>query len=366
MTPASTIWSGPSGLVPPGRKPLVGDVAEFDEPRGLGIIEYGTGHRISCHCTAITDGSRRIDVGTVVSFEVAAGRLGRLEARSVRPLPGVVPPGSTLAHEESGFDVPFELPGREALRRELERHARSAATDPPSRAGPSPAPADPGPAPPVPPAPAISLAAEDAVSPPAPGTGMPPAARPDPAASEAASRWPLGANLTIEPRDPGGVGAESGPVAPQSAAPQSAAAPASGSWSVSAGEPDPLSPDSGPVDPEGSDGAGEGPEDSEGGRGDSTPPFGTPSGAPFWAVAPVPTAAPPPPPPPPPADEGSAGSSGGDEDPPRPVPEDSPASTPVGSPHPNFWSPIARPSSGPPPTWRTPVTPRNPPPTEGD
>ena len=93
MAPESTIWSGPSGLVPAGRNPLVGDVAEFDEPRGLGVIEYGTGHRIDFHCTAITDGSRRIDVGTVVAFEVAAGRLGRLEARSVRPLPGVAHPG---------------------------------------------------------------------------------------------------------------------------------------------------------------------------------------------------------------------------------------------------------------------------------
>ena len=83
-------------------------------------------------------------MGTVVAFEVAAGRLGRLEARSVRPLPGVVPPGSTLAHEESGFDVPFELPGREALRRELERHAQPAGTTAPSGAVPGPAATSPG------------------------------------------------------------------------------------------------------------------------------------------------------------------------------------------------------------------------------
>src|SRR5664279_142855 len=85
MATESTIWSGPSGLVPAGRTPLVGDVAEFDDPRGVGVIEYGTGHRIDFHCTAITDGSRRIDPGTVVAFEVAAGRLGRLEARARTP-----------------------------------------------------------------------------------------------------------------------------------------------------------------------------------------------------------------------------------------------------------------------------------------
>ena len=210
MATESTIWSGPSDRVPAGRNPLVGDVAEFDDPRGLGVIEFGTGHRIDFHCTAITDGSRHIDVGTVVAFEVSAGRLGRLEAHSVRPLPGVAQPGATLAvahaadhtgvvspdpfagtnstqptfveptsaepttadpiqadptqadptqagptqgepsyaepvgasdigdervdedeetvepsaYEESGLDVPIELPGREALRRELERHAQ--------------------------------------------------------------------------------------------------------------------------------------------------------------------------------------------------------------------------------------------------
>jgi hypothetical protein len=91
-----TPGAGPFDLVPVGHAPLVGDVVEFDEPRGLGVIEYGPGQRLPFHCTAITDGSRQIAVGTVAAFVVAAGRLGRLEARSVRPLPGVVPPGSTL------------------------------------------------------------------------------------------------------------------------------------------------------------------------------------------------------------------------------------------------------------------------------
>ena len=95
MTPGGS--NGAFDLVPVGRTPLVGDVIEFDEPRGLGVIEYGFGRQLPFHCTAITDGSRQIAVGTVVAFGVAAGRLGRLEARYVRPLPGVVSPGSSLA-----------------------------------------------------------------------------------------------------------------------------------------------------------------------------------------------------------------------------------------------------------------------------
>ncbi|HUD17383.1 MAG TPA: hypothetical protein VMQ59_08970, partial [Acidimicrobiales bacterium] len=110
MTPPS---SARFDLVPVGRAPLVGDVIEFDEPRGLGVVEYGTGQRLTFHCTAITDGTRRIDVGTVVAFVVSAGRLGRLEARSVRPLPGVVPPGSTL--DAGSVGLSYQGPLSESL-----------------------------------------------------------------------------------------------------------------------------------------------------------------------------------------------------------------------------------------------------------
>jgi cold shock CspA family protein len=89
MASESTLWNRAAALVPAGRTPLVGDVAEFDDPRGLGVIEYGTGHRIEFHCTAITDGSRRIDVGTVVAFEVVAGRRWERGA----PQPVGRPPG---------------------------------------------------------------------------------------------------------------------------------------------------------------------------------------------------------------------------------------------------------------------------------
>ena len=93
---------GPAGsggwfdLVPVGKAPLVGDVVEFDDALGMGVVEYGPGRRLDFHCTAITDGSRSIAVGSVVAFVITPGHLGRLEAQSVRPLPGVLPPGATL------------------------------------------------------------------------------------------------------------------------------------------------------------------------------------------------------------------------------------------------------------------------------
>ena len=92
----ATRWTGPFALPPVADTPLVGDVAAFDEDSGLGTVEFGAGRTLPFHCTAITDGSRRIDVGAVVAFVVVPGRLGRLEAQSIRPLPGVVRPGSTL------------------------------------------------------------------------------------------------------------------------------------------------------------------------------------------------------------------------------------------------------------------------------
>nr|MDA8342640.1 hypothetical protein [Actinomycetota bacterium] len=64
-------------------------MASFDDERGTGEVEAGDGHRFDFHCTAITDGTRHVDVGAVVAFTVGYGHLGRLEALSVRPLPGV-------------------------------------------------------------------------------------------------------------------------------------------------------------------------------------------------------------------------------------------------------------------------------------
>lgn len=62
-----------------------GTVAEFDEARGLGTVEVD-GAAYPFHCTAIADGSRTIEVGTAVTFEVSAGGMGRWEATAITPV----------------------------------------------------------------------------------------------------------------------------------------------------------------------------------------------------------------------------------------------------------------------------------------
>jgi len=80
MTPTSP------ELVPVGDTTLLGTVVAFDDPRGIGTVRCGD-RSVPFHCTAVTDGSRHIDVGTLVAVRIRAARLGRLEARSVHPLP---------------------------------------------------------------------------------------------------------------------------------------------------------------------------------------------------------------------------------------------------------------------------------------
>jgi len=62
-----------------------GRVTAFDEHRGLGEVAGDDGTTYSFHCTAITDGTRTIAVGTPVEFEIVAGHLGRWEAAAVEP-----------------------------------------------------------------------------------------------------------------------------------------------------------------------------------------------------------------------------------------------------------------------------------------
>jgi cold shock CspA family protein len=61
-----------------------GTVTAFDEHKGYGVVTADDGTSYFLHCTQIADGSRTIDVGTEVAFEVLA-RLGRYEATAVRP-----------------------------------------------------------------------------------------------------------------------------------------------------------------------------------------------------------------------------------------------------------------------------------------
>jgi len=76
LTPSWTAGTG-------GPRP--GTVHAFDDDRGLGTVtddEDGTSYPF--HCTALTDGSRRVAVGTRVTFLAVAGHLGRMEARQLR------------------------------------------------------------------------------------------------------------------------------------------------------------------------------------------------------------------------------------------------------------------------------------------
>ena len=61
---------------------LEGVVTDFDEDRGLGTVEAG-GRSYPFHCTQIADGTRTIEVGAAVAFEVRPGGLGRWEAAAL-------------------------------------------------------------------------------------------------------------------------------------------------------------------------------------------------------------------------------------------------------------------------------------------
>ena len=61
-----------------------GTVRGFDEAVGLGSITGIDGREYPFHCIEIADGSRTIDVGAEVSFDVLA-KFGRWEAANIRP-----------------------------------------------------------------------------------------------------------------------------------------------------------------------------------------------------------------------------------------------------------------------------------------
>ncbi len=61
-------------------------VTEFDDPRGLGVVSTADGSSYPFHCTALSDGTRTVEVGTPVVFVVAAGHRGRDEARAITSL----------------------------------------------------------------------------------------------------------------------------------------------------------------------------------------------------------------------------------------------------------------------------------------
>jgi len=63
-----------------------GSVVEFDEHKGVGMVESHDGRRVFFHCTAIADGTRTITVGTEVAFQRVAGHGGQWEADSLTKL----------------------------------------------------------------------------------------------------------------------------------------------------------------------------------------------------------------------------------------------------------------------------------------
>jgi cold shock CspA family protein len=61
-----------------------GVVATWDEHRGYGTIrDDETGAEHFFHCTQLLDGTRTIDDGAPVEFELAPGHLGRWEATRI-------------------------------------------------------------------------------------------------------------------------------------------------------------------------------------------------------------------------------------------------------------------------------------------
>ena len=63
---------------------MEGSVVAFDEDKGYGTVRAADGRELFFHCTQIADGTRTIDVGAKVTFDVVAGHLGRYEAAAVR------------------------------------------------------------------------------------------------------------------------------------------------------------------------------------------------------------------------------------------------------------------------------------------
>jgi CspA family cold shock protein len=60
-----------------------GVVTGFDGVVGLGVISDADGDRYPFHCIEIADGSRSVEIGAEVSFDVLA-KLGRWEAANIR------------------------------------------------------------------------------------------------------------------------------------------------------------------------------------------------------------------------------------------------------------------------------------------
>ena len=63
---------------------MKGTVVEFDEAKGYGTVRAEDGRDLFFHCTQIADGTRAIDQGAEVEFEIVPGRNGRWEATEIK------------------------------------------------------------------------------------------------------------------------------------------------------------------------------------------------------------------------------------------------------------------------------------------
>lgn len=64
-----------------------GTVVEFDESAGLGLLSDDRGQRWPFHCVSIADGSRTIEIGAQVTFQLRFCTLRR-EAVAISPVRG--------------------------------------------------------------------------------------------------------------------------------------------------------------------------------------------------------------------------------------------------------------------------------------
>ena len=68
----------------PMHRTLTGTVTDFDREVGLGEVRATDGTVYPFHCIVIADGSRSVEVGAAVAFELLP-KLGRWEATAIRP-----------------------------------------------------------------------------------------------------------------------------------------------------------------------------------------------------------------------------------------------------------------------------------------
>ena len=63
--------------------PEFGTVADFDASTGWGMVSTEGGGEYPFHCTAIADGTRAIEAGTAVTFQLTPGHRGQWEAAGI-------------------------------------------------------------------------------------------------------------------------------------------------------------------------------------------------------------------------------------------------------------------------------------------